>query len=197
MEICYSNQDAVILIPDISGFTSFVTASDTEHAQKITVLLLESILDNNVLGFEVSEIEGDAVLFYKLNPTLTANEIVHQCNKMFHAFHKVLDEFKTKECDCHACKKLNELSLKFIVHYGMLGSIMVKNYCKLFGKDLIIAHKLLKNNINSNEYILLTDAFINRFSFEEENWEKKDFIIEEVGFISTYINIFSNALAIK
>lgn len=192
MEVCYSNQEAVIFIPDISGFTSFVSASDTEHTQKITALLLESILDNNVLDFEISEIEGDAVLFYKLNPPFTVNEIDHQCHKMFQAFHEVLDEFKTKDCHCQACKKLNELSLKFIVHYGTLGSIMVKNYCKLFGKDLIIAHRLLKNNIKSKEYILLTEAFTNRFGFEKEKWKKRDIRIDELGLISSHISILSN-----
>lgn len=184
MEVCYSNQEAVILIPDISGFTSFVIASNLEHNQEIIALLLESILDNNVLDFEVSEIEGDAILFYNINPVFNGKEIIDQCEQMFRAFHKIIDKFKTTGCTCNACEKLDGLSLKFIVHFGMLGSIMVKDYCKLFGKDLIIAHRLLKNNINSKGYILLTEAFTNRFDFETEKWKKKDVIIEEIGILN-------------
>ncbi|MBU2527574.1 MAG: DUF2652 domain-containing protein [Bacteroidetes bacterium] len=196
MEVCYSNQEAVILIPDISGFTGFVSVADTEHAQEIIALLLESVLDNNLLDFELSEIEGDAVLFYKLKPPFTANEVIQQCNKMFQAFHKILNEFKRKNCPCQSCKKLNDMSLKFIVHYGTLGSIMVNDYCKLFGKDLIIAHRLLKNNLRFKEYILLTDAFTNRFDFARENWKQKEIMIEELGLIGTYVGMLSKPLVI-
>lgn len=165
MKVCYTNENAVILIPDISGFTKYVVNSDPEHSQDKIAQLLETILDNNILNFEVSEIEGDAILFYSLRFPNSGSEITEQCRLMFSEFHKKIMELRSDGCNCSSCKMLDVLSLKFIVHYGILGSIMVKNYCKLFGRDLIIAHRLLKNNVNSKEYILFTESFTKHFNY--------------------------------
>lgn len=197
MEVCYTNEDAVILIPDISGFTGYVANSDIEHSQDKIAFLLESILDNNFLDFEVSEIEGDAILFYKIKPSCSGMDILQQCRLMFTAFHQKLNEFKTSGCKCHSCQNLNILSLKFVIHYGKVGSIMVKNYCKLFGRDLIIAHRLLKNGINSKEYILFTQSFSNHFNFNNALTDNnKDIVqnnmwIPDIGeVVFSYMDLF-------
>lgn len=192
MKICYTNKDAVILIPDISGFTKYVATADLEHSQGKVAHLLESILDNNHLNFEVSEIEGDAILFYSLECPHSGEDIIRQCRLMFSAFHQKLNEFKTTGCKCVSCQGLNELSLKFIIHFGTLGSIMVRDYCKLFGRDLIIAHRLLKNNINSKEYILLTESFIKQFNYHntDANINVTEVEIEDIGEISlSYVDL--------
>jgi hypothetical protein len=36
----------------------------------------------------------------------------------------------------------------------------VKNFAKLYGRGLIIAHLLLKNEIPSNEYLLFTEDYL-------------------------------------
>jgi len=41
--------------------------------------------------------------------------------------------------------------------------VMVKDYRKLFGGDVIIAHRLLKNSITLDEYVLLTNSFIEHY----------------------------------
>ncbi len=192
MEVCYTNEDAVILIPDISGFTRYVANSDIEHSQDKIAFLLESVLDNNFLDFEVSEIEGDAILFYKIKPSCSGMEILHQCRLMFTAFHQKLDELKMSGCKCRSCQGLDTLSLKFVIHYGKVGSIMVKNYCKLFGRDLIIAHRLLKNNINSKEYILFTESFDRQFkpfnTKTKDNMDRNQYQAEigDIGKIRCY-----------
>jgi hypothetical protein len=56
-----------------------------------------------------------------------------------------------------ACKRAIDLSLKVIIHYGEFSSYKVKEFSKLLGKDIIIAHQLLKNDIGLHEYMLVTD----------------------------------------
>jgi hypothetical protein len=53
----------LIFIPDISGFTKFVTETELEHSRYIIEELLEAIINSNELGLNISEIEGDAILF--------------------------------------------------------------------------------------------------------------------------------------
>src|SRR5688500_20320658 len=55
----------LLFIPDISGFTRFVTDMEIEHSRHIIQELLEILIDSNEIGLEISEIEGDAILFYK------------------------------------------------------------------------------------------------------------------------------------
>lgn len=154
---------ALIVIPDISGFTNYINKSELEHSQVKIVSLLETILESNVLGLDVSEIEGDAVLFYRFGAIPPLSEIVEQCKLMFTRFHSKLKEFEDSDCHCESCEALQKLTLKFVIHCGTIVSVMVKDYCKLYGKDLVIAHRLLKNHIPFREYLLFTDAFLSEF----------------------------------
>jgi hypothetical protein len=63
-------------------------------------------------------------------------------------------------CHCGACQSIINLSVKFIAHFGVISEIKVNRFVKASGLDMIIAHRLLKNNIDSPEYILLTDNFL-------------------------------------
>jgi hypothetical protein len=177
----------LILIPDISGFTKYITAADLQHSQVTIALLLESILDNNKLGLQVSEIEGDAILFYSFKEDFTGEEIFEQCISMHQAFHQQLNEIIKKDCSCEACLLLKNLGLKFILHYGEMGSVMINNTCKLFGSEVIVAHRLLKNELTFREYILATENFYNKFKPRHTqglDLEKKSQVIEDIGAVS-------------
>ena len=55
---------ALYFIPDISGFTKFVTSTEIEHSRHIISELLELLIDANILGLKLVEIEGDALFMY-------------------------------------------------------------------------------------------------------------------------------------
>jgi hypothetical protein len=59
------SEQAIILIPDISGFTEFTNATEIDHSSHIITELLELIISSNECDFTLAEIEGDAVLFYR------------------------------------------------------------------------------------------------------------------------------------
>jgi len=152
---------ALILIPDISGFTEYMNTSDNMHCRYIIADLIEVILDNNNLDLLVSEIEGDAVLFYRYGKPPLLEEIINQCELMFLKFHDYLLQFENnKLCTCKCCSNAKNLSLKFVAHYGKVSPVIIKNHNKLFGSDIILAHKLLKNNINKDEYLLITETYL-------------------------------------
>ena len=152
---------SLLFIPDISGFTKFVNKTEIEHSQHIIAELLEAIIDANELGMTVSEIEGDAVLFYKDEDVPPLDQLVQQVQKMFLDFHQHLASYKTQRvCQCGACSTASELTLKMIIHAGPLDMISVRGHEKLHGSDVILAHRLLKNNITTNEYALFTDQLL-------------------------------------
>jgi hypothetical protein len=150
-----------ILIPDISGYTDFVTQIEVEHGAFILNNLLGCIVQMVSDDFVVSEIEGDAVLLYKKGIPPSKKEIVEQCVKIFTSFHNMIRSYEGAPlCQCKACTGVANLTLKFIVHFGTIAEHNVARFTKASGVDMVIAHRLLKNNIPGNEYLLTTDSYL-------------------------------------
>ena len=148
----------LLFIPDISGFTQFVNSVELKHSRHIIRELLETILDANQMELNVSEVEGDAILFYKLGESPDLDVTYRQVEKMFLSFHKHLERYESQRtCQCNACISAIHLSLKVITHYGEFTEYRIKDFLQLIGKDVIIAHQLLKNDIPQHEYWLITN----------------------------------------
>jgi hypothetical protein len=151
------DNSGLLFIPDISGFTKFVNEIEVEHSRYIIGELLENIINSNRIGLTISEVEGDAVLFYRFGKIPSLEEIYGQVESMFCNFQKQLKNYESRRaCQCSACVAAINLSLKVITHYGEFSTYNVNKYSKLIGKDVIVAHQLLKNNIDLHEYWLIT-----------------------------------------
>lgn len=165
---------ALIFIPDISGFTKFVTKCEINHTNHIISNLINIILDSNPLELKVSEIEGDAVLFYFKGMPPKKEEIIQQSKRMFIDFHTNLKAMERNFfCKCGSCTTASNLTLKFIAHYGVCKEVPIHNSTKLIGSDVILAHRLLKNNIPEREYILLSEKYLKSQQSKliiEEDW---------------------------
>jgi hypothetical protein len=147
----------LLFIPDISGFTRFVNETEIGHSRLIIQELLEVLINANEIGLEISEIEGDAILFYKYGSSPELRTLYNQVAKMFSEFHRALNAYDHRRyCQCKACLSAIGLSLKIITHYGEFTSYNVQQFSKLIGKDIIVAHQLLKNDIDQHEYWLVT-----------------------------------------
>ena len=147
----------LLFIPDISGFTRFVTETEIDHSRHIIEELLGAVIDANEIGLEVSEIEGDAVLFFRFGDTPELSELYRQVERMFCAFHERLGAYEIgRFCQCRACVSASDLTLKVVSHYGEFTSYSVKSFQKLLGRDVIVAHQLLKNDVEQREYWLVT-----------------------------------------
>ena len=151
----------LLFIPDISGFTRFVTETEVNHSRRIIEELLEVVIDANRIGLEVSEIEGDAILFFRFGASPDLEQLCGQVEHMFRAFHERLAAYEIRRfCQCRACLSASHLTLKVITHYGEFTSYSVRQFEKLIGKDVIVAHQLLKNDIDQDEYWLVTPELL-------------------------------------
>jgi len=154
-------QPALLFIPDISGFTRFVNQVEMSHGQSIIQELLETLMDANTTGLQVSEVEGDAILFYRLGDNLTPEAIAEQSKKMFIAFHQQIKKYQeSRICDCGACTHASELTLKIVAHQGTVSFYDLRGHEKLYGPDVIVVHRLLKNDIPEHEYMLATNNIL-------------------------------------
>ena len=169
-----SETKSTILIPDISGFTEFMTTTELTHASHALNYLIDAIL--NAVGdeYEVAEIEGDAVLLIRKGSPPSKKEIRDICLKIFNAFHyqrKWMQQHTI--CPCGACMAIINLTLKFVVHYGPLGEIKVGRFVKPSGTEMIVAHRLLKNSIDNNEYVLITEKLLREVDEDEIEGESQ------------------------
>src|SRR5258706_12124406 len=128
----------LLFIPDISGFTQFVNRVEIEHTKLIVQELLEILVNANQIGLEISEIEGDAILFYKFGDSPDMTALYQQVERMFQEFHRSLNAYEySRYCQCSACMSAIDLTLKVITHYGEFTNYQVQNFKKLIGKDVI------------------------------------------------------------
>ena len=61
-----------------------------------------------------------------------------------------------KACPCDACDTIYKLSFKFIIHFGEFGLNQVGPFVKLIGGSVVVAHRLLKNAVPSDSYVLMS-----------------------------------------
>ena len=80
------------------------------------------------------------------------------------------------------------LKLKCFVHYGEFLIKKIRNFEEIAGQDVIILHRLMKNSINSNEYILFTEKASKVSSLKNlKNLEKRKEIIDDFGKINIQV----------
>ena len=155
--------EILFFIPDIGGFTKFIAETEIQHSQHIVQEILELLVDANTLGMKVGEFEGDAVLFYRNGAPPSLEQLVQQARKMYLDFHSHLKKFEyNRVCQCGACAGASGIALKMVAHSGSAGTMRVKDQLKFIGKDIIIAHRLLKNSVTVPEYLLVSEATLSR-----------------------------------
>ncbi|MFT5723507.1 MAG: hypothetical protein ACI9JN_000621 [Bacteroidia bacterium] len=148
---------SLLFIPDISGFTNFVQTTEAEHSQHVISELLEILISSNTIGLQLAEVEGDALFFYKKHNIPTREHLLAQIEAMYASFYshlKLLE--KNRICTCNACAMAPKLELKIVAHCGEIQYLNVQGKKKPFGQSVIETHRLLKNNIQSDNYIIIS-----------------------------------------
>jgi len=157
----------VLILADISGYTRFMLENATAavHAQMVITKLLEEIIREVEIPLQVKEIEGDAVFLYALKSDddaewdETRRLIGRKLLSFFDAFARgILAGSEFALCSCPSCQNIDRLKLKVVVHSGEAVFHKVGNFEEVSGVDVILAHRLLKNSIRADEYILMSEA---------------------------------------
>ncbi|NNK81246.1 MAG: DUF2652 domain-containing protein, partial [Flavobacteriales bacterium] len=166
-------KNSLLFLPDISGFTEFIQTTEVEHSQHVIAELLEIFISANTQNMKLAEVEGDALFFYKEGDILSQEKLLAQMETMFTAFYshlKVLE--KNRICPCNACATAPNLQLKIIAHAGALQFIEVQRNRKPFGQEVIEAHRLMKNSVQSDNYVLVSKRLANEIGLNDSYQSK-------------------------
>lgn len=189
----------LLILADISGYTRFMTANAKAlaHAQLIITELIETILAGVEYPMEVSKLEGDAVFLYCMIDTEEwADPAIHArlCDQLLGSFaafaDRVVELNHGRVCVCSACSAIDQLRLKLVMHVGIALFHNVGDFRELAGVDVILVHRLMKNSIQADEYVLATEPAFAELRFPEDfQWSRGREEYSELGEVPIHIHI--------
>ncbi|HJZ83221.1 MAG TPA: DUF2652 domain-containing protein [Pyrinomonadaceae bacterium] len=161
-------QPTFLLIADIAGYTRFMKfhRMSLAHAQDIVARLLEAVIDATRSRLKLAKLEGDAAFFYLTYPEGAEPDLAFatgQVATIHRAFHQRLSSLAANNlCNCDGCEQAGNLKIKFVAHLGDVAVQKVKRLTELAGVDVILVHRMLKNDVPVTEYLLMTEPVLSR-----------------------------------
>jgi 2-polyprenyl-3-methyl-5-hydroxy-6-metoxy-1,4-benzoquinol methylase len=189
-------RDVIFVILDISGYTRFIFANQKEisHSQIIIRELITALIDQIDTPLQLARLEGDAIFLYALRDdperswSRTSKNLVFNLMTFFQAFADKISELMIhKICNCTACRNLENLKLKAVIHSGRTAFYELSGHQEMTGIDVIIVHRLLKNSVKADEYILLTEPAHADLGLPEGEVEPVEETYDEIGTIKTCV----------
>ncbi len=190
-------QEVLLVIADISGYTRFMTANreTLAHSQIVISELMRAILKELKTPLRISKLEGDAVFFYlpkQGNERALrgmATGFRDRIDRIFHAFDRRISQLvQSNECPCAGCSSVEMLRLKMVIHSGSALIYRLDRFTELSGFDVILVHRLLKNGVTGDEYVLLSEeARADLFAPDESMFEESEERYEDIGLVRTFV----------
>lgn len=162
-----TTRPVLLMLVDISGYTRFMVEHDKElrHSQTIIGELLEELIRQVDVPLRISAIEGDALFLYAVKSgdeevwQRRGASLVERLMSLFQSFAQRLVEIGSYSvCNCGACRTVGNLKLKIVAHSGEALFTQVGEYPTLSGPDVITVHRLAKNSVEDDQYLLMTEA---------------------------------------
>ncbi len=159
-------RDTYMVIPDISGYTKYISLNQfaAGHAQHVVSQLLDTIIEAAEPPLTATRIEGDAVVFYAVSAQngsgtgVAGTDLMQATVELLSAFYRKRAELRLGNgCRCSTCRKIDDLDIKVIIHRGSIMHYRLKGLEDLSGVAVIVAHRLLKNSLGMNRYVLVTE----------------------------------------
>ena len=178
---------AILAVADISGYTRFVVMhrSSVAHAEQIISDLMETVTQHSEVPLKLQKLEGDAAFLVAevTGPIDEAvNDVMQQVVDFMAAFQdkkKQLFEKSVGGCACTACQSIEKLGLKTVIHRGEVLEKQMGGLTELAGEPVIVAHRLLKNSIEDDNYVLATDELVS--FLESEPYGSSQKLVEKIA----------------
>jgi uncharacterized protein YndB with AHSA1/START domain len=158
-------EPACLVIADISGYTGFLAGSELDHAQDILADLMSTVVAALRPAFRLAKLEGDAAFVFAMTDHVDGPQLQDTIEGCYFSFRRRLrDVGRASLCECNACVLVPKLDLKVVAHTGQVVRQRVASRDELFGSDVIVVHRLLKNHVADATgvaaYALYTDACV-------------------------------------
>jgi uncharacterized protein YndB with AHSA1/START domain len=168
----HSAQSGFLVVADITGYSTYLSHSELEHATNVLKALLDLLIDHAKSPLVMSGLEGDAVLSYTIDSDrFEGQAFVELIEQTYVAFKRAIDLMvMNTSCACNACANINALDLKFFVHHGEFIVQELAGRDELVGTDVNLIHRLMKNSIIAetgiSAYTFFTSKAVDRLAID-------------------------------
>jgi uncharacterized protein YndB with AHSA1/START domain len=193
-------ESACFVIADISGYTNFISGVELDHAQDIIADIMDTLLRALRPTFRLAKFEGDAAFVYAVADKVDGSLLQDAIESAYFAFRKRLRSIKqANSCECQACSAMQSLDVKFVVHHGEFIKQKMGGQEELAGRDVILVHRLLKNEVNKklggHAYALYSDACVRAMGIDSaaQGLAEHDEAIDVIGATKCWIRDLEQA----
>jgi uncharacterized protein YndB with AHSA1/START domain len=154
--------------------------------------LLQIIVERFRPLLTISKLEGDAVFAYTPETSLPRGELLLDLlESTYVAFRDRQMAIKRRTtCECNACRRIPDLDLKVLIHYGDYLRQDVGGIAELLGSDVNLAHRLLKNHVSEatgwRAYMLFTEQSLAHLGVSLPDVHAQIETYEHLGDVQTY-----------
>lgn len=189
-----STRRGCLVIADIGGYTRYLSGVELEHSTDVLADLLQTVVNALEPNFRIAKLEGDAVFVYDEGGA-DGSVLVDALTGAYIAFmrrRRTVVQLTT--CPCDACRSIDDLGLKIVAHRGEYATHQVAGATELVGRDVILAHRLLKNEVvdrtGIGDYALYTDPLVRELGLAPValGWRSESLSYEDVGEIDAYVD---------
>ncbi|MEO8251346.1 MAG: DUF2652 domain-containing protein [Chloroflexota bacterium] len=184
-----------LLIADISGYTSYLAGVELDHAQDILADLIGTVVTALRPNFRLAKLEGDAAFVSAAAEKLDGSLLLDIIERCYFGFRRRRrDVRQATSCGCNACVRIPDLNLKFVAHHGVALHQRVAGREELLGSDVIIVHRLLKNEIvealGIDAYAMFTQACTDAMAIDAAALEMEPLseAYEHLGEVHTWVH---------
>jgi hypothetical protein len=122
---------------------------ELDHAQDIIADVMDTLVRALRPPFRLAKFEGDAAFVYVVADKVDGSLLQDSIEQAYFAFRKRLRNIKqANSCECQACSRMQSLDVKFVVHQGEFIRQKMSGREELAGRDVILVHCLLKNEVS-------------------------------------------------
>jgi len=160
-----------LLIADISGYTEYLSTVEIDHAQDILADLIGTVVTSLRPNFRLAKLEGDAAFCFAPAEKIDGSMLLDTIERCYFSFRRRRrDVRQATSCECNACSRIPNLNLKFVAHHGLALRQKMAGREELLGSDVIVVHRLLKNEIveklETPAYAALSDKLVQRLDID-------------------------------
>jgi uncharacterized protein YndB with AHSA1/START domain len=160
-----------LLIADISGYTEYLSTVEIDHAQDILADLIGTVVTSLKPSFRLAKLEGDAAFCFAPAEKIDGSQLLDTIEHCYFSFRRRRrDVRQATSCECNACVRIPNLNLKFVAHHGVALRQKMAGREELLGSDVIVIHRLLKNEIVEKldipAYAALTDKLVEQMGID-------------------------------
>ncbi len=184
-------QHGYLVLADISGYTSYLSSVELDHAHEILTDLLRTVVERLEVLLTVAKLEGDAVFAYAPEARVPRGEaLLELIESTYVAFRDRVGVARhLTTCECKACRATPSLDLKFIVHHGDFVLQQVGRITELAGSDVNLVHRLLKNHLAEatgwKAYALFTETGLAHMGVRPADLHEQTETYEHLGAVQT------------